>query len=110
MMRSWHSHLCAAMIMLLSTGALAQTDERATWMSDWSKEEKALSLNLGIGAVVLGWGFANWDFGTSSPRFQDEGWFGRETDEGGAVRPFAGDIAGQFERSRWTNTCAHRNL
>jgi hypothetical protein len=31
-------------------------------MSDWSKEEKALTLNLGIGAVVLGWGFANWDW------------------------------------------------
>ena len=87
-------------------GALAQTGERATWMSDWSKEEKALTLNLGIGAVVLGWGFANWDFGTSGPRFQDEGWFGRETDEGGADKLghfytgylFSHLFAGQYER------------
>src|SRR5687768_11036744 len=89
MTRSWHSLLCAALITLLSTGALAQTDKPTTWMSapwmsDWSKEEKALTLNLGIGAAVLGWGFANWDYGTGGPRFQSEGWFDRETDEGGA--------------------------
>jgi Predicted periplasmic lipoprotein (DUF2279) len=111
MMRSWHSLLCAAMIALLSTGALAQTDEGASWlsapwMSDWSKEEKALTLNLGIGAVVVGWGFANWDYGTGGPRFQDEGWFGRETDEGGADKLghlytaylFSHLFAGQYER------------
>src|ERR687898_1128177 len=106
MMRSWHSLLCAALITLLSTGALAQTDKATTWMSDWSKEEKALTLNLGIGAVVLGWGFANWDYGTGGPRFQSEGWFDRETDEGGADKLghfypsylFTHLFAGQYER------------
>jgi len=32
----------------------------------------APTLNLGIGAAVLGWGFANWDYGSGGPRFQDE--------------------------------------
>ena len=48
------------------------------------KEDKALLLNLGAGAVALGWGVWSWDWGESGPRFQDEGWFGRETNEGGA--------------------------
>ena len=116
MTRSWRSLLCAAMIMLLSTGALAQTDliqadlhqadKAKPWMSDWSKEEKALALNLGIGAVVLGWGFANWDYGSGGPRFQDEGWFDRETTEGGADKLghlysaylFSHLFASQYER------------
>src|SRR4051812_49206474 len=88
MTRSWRSLLIAALVGSISTGALAQTDNNVSWMPDWpknwSKEDKALALNLGIDAVVLGWGFANWDYGSGGPRFQDEGWFDRETTEGGA--------------------------
>ena len=73
--------LFAVLMSLISTGALAQTDTQAGtqadsksgWFSDWSKEDKALALNLGIGATVLGWGFANWDYGSGGPRFQNEG-------------------------------------
>jgi len=88
MTNSWRSFPYAVLISLVGTlvpaEASAQTDAEAHWLSDWSKEEKALALNLGINAVVLGWGFANWDYGSGGPRFQDEGWFGRDTDEGGA--------------------------
>lgn len=52
--------------------------------SEWTREDKALWLNLGVGAVALGWGVWSWDWGTAGPRFQDEGWFGRTTTEGGA--------------------------
>ncbi|OYD80148.1 hypothetical protein CHT98_32775 (plasmid) [Azospirillum brasilense] len=52
--------------------------------SDWAREDKAFWLNVGVGAVALGWGAWSWDWGTSGPRFQDEGWFGRTTAEGGA--------------------------
>jgi hypothetical protein len=69
MRKSWHSFLCATLIGLISTGALAQDDNNTRWMSDWSKEDKALALNLGVGAVVLGWGFANWDYGSGRPAF-----------------------------------------
>lgn len=50
----------------------------------WSKEDKALWLNLGVGAVVVGWGMASWDWGGGGPHLQDEGWLGRGTGEGGA--------------------------
>jgi hypothetical protein len=85
---------------------MAQTDNKSGWLSDWSKEDKALALNIGIGATVLGWGFANWDYGSGGPRFQDEGWFDRETTEGGADKLghlytaylFSHLFAGQYER------------
>jgi hypothetical protein len=48
------------------------------------EEDKALALNLRIDATLLGWDFANWDYGSGGPRFQDEGWFDRETYDGGA--------------------------
>ncbi|HYH20003.1 MAG TPA: DUF2279 domain-containing protein [Azospirillum sp.] len=51
---------------------------------EWSREDKALTLNLGAATLALGWGAWSWDWGTAGPRFQDEGWFGRETGEGGA--------------------------
>ena len=106
MARLTRSLLCATLAGLISTGALAQTDNKSGWLSDWSKEDKALALNLGIGATVLGWGFANWDYGSGGPRFQSEGWFDRETDEGGADKLghfytsylFSHLFAGQYER------------
>ena len=106
MARLKRSLLCATLAGLISTGALAQTDNKSGWLSDWSKEDKALALNLGIGATVLGWGFANWDYGSGGPRFQSEGWFDRETDEGGADKLghfytsylFSHLFAGQYER------------
>jgi hypothetical protein len=106
---------CLLLVVLMSqisTGVLAQTntqirtDSESGWLSDWSKEDKALALNLGAGAAVLGWGFANWDYGSGGPRFQDEGWFDRETTEGGADKLghlytaylFSHLFAGQYER------------
>jgi hypothetical protein len=106
--------LFAVLMSLISTGALAQgnteagtqADSKSGWFSDWSREDKALALNLGVGAAVLGWGVANWDYGAGGPRFQSEGWFDRETDEGGADKLghfysaylFSHLFAGQYER------------
>ena len=106
--------LFAVLMSLISTGALAQAntqasaqaDSKSGWFSDWSKEDKALALNLGVGAAVLGWGVANWDYGAGGPRFQSEGWFDRETEEGGADKLghfysaylFSHLFAGQYER------------
>ena len=106
--------LFAVLMSLISTEVLAQAntqaialaDSKSGWFSDWSKEDKALALNLGVGAAVLGWGVANWDYGAGGPRFQSEGWFDRETDEGGADKLghfysaylFSHLFAGQYER------------
>lgn len=37
----------------------------------------------GIG-IVTAWGIANWDYFSQTPQAQSEGWFGRNTGEGGA--------------------------
>ena len=52
--------------------------------SEMTRSDKALWLNVGAGALALGWGTWSWDWGSAGPRFQDEGWFGRTTGEGGA--------------------------
>jgi hypothetical protein len=54
--------LFAVLMSLISTGALAQgnteagtqADSKSGWFSGWSREDKALALNLGVGAAVLG--------------------------------------------------------
>ena len=38
---------------------------------------------IGVG-VVTAWGVANWDYFTRTPHSNPEGWFGADTDEGGA--------------------------
>ncbi|NPU84772.1 MAG: DUF2279 domain-containing protein [Syntrophaceae bacterium] len=49
-----------------------------------SRETKAVLLNATAAAAVIGWGIAVWDYGQRSPRFRDEGWFERTSNEGGA--------------------------
>lgn len=50
----------------------------------WTRERKAKALNLGIVGGVTAYGFATWDWGESEFRSESEGWFGRDTDSGGA--------------------------
>src|SRR4030042_104345 len=56
-------------------------------MSNWSRKQKVIALNAtGVG-VVAGLGVANWDYGKSSFRTHNEGWFGYDTPYGGADKP-----------------------
>lgn len=71
--------LAAALLLPPNPAAALQL-----WDPDWSKERKAAVANIGAGAAVLAWGAAAWDWGSGGPRFQDEGWFTRNTTEGGA--------------------------
>ena len=73
------AHLARLLLALV----LACSPARA-FSAEWTRADKALWLNVGVGAVALGWGAWSWDWGTAGPRFQDEGWFGRTTTEGGA--------------------------
>lgn len=69
---------CLLLVLILSSKPeLARS-------SDWTRQDKALWLNAGVGALALGWGVWAWDWGNAGPRVQNEGWFGRETTEGGA--------------------------
>lgn len=49
-----------------------------------SKEQKVLLTNLGGIAAVTGWGIANWDYFANGPKTGSEGWFSKDTQEGGA--------------------------
>jgi len=46
--------------------------------------QKTQLLNAGAMGAVLIYGIANWDYGESSFRFEDEGWFERDSPNGGA--------------------------
>ena len=48
------------------------------------KETKLRNLNILSAGAVLAWGVANWDYFQETPRTDNEGWFSRGTDEGGA--------------------------
>lgn len=66
--------ICAVLALLLCRPAAA----------DFEPAQKlALSRWGGVGAV-LGWGLLQWDYGKRDFHFADEGWFGRDTPEGGA--------------------------
>jgi uncharacterized protein YfiM (DUF2279 family) len=49
-----------------------------------TKENKVLMTNIGGIAAITGWGIANWDYFKTSPKKGDEGWFSRDSKEGGA--------------------------
>ncbi len=69
--------------MLVWLGPVS-ADELLGTFSALTKEEKLLYSNLAIAGAITAWGFANWDYGDRSPRAKNEGWFGRNTKEGGA--------------------------
>lgn len=47
-------------------------------------QHKVLLTNLAIAGFIGAWGAANWDYGDNGWQVADEGWFGQQTDEGGA--------------------------
>lgn len=49
-----------------------------------TKEDKALILNAGGAAAITLYGTLFWDYFQSAPKADGEGWFGRETKDGGA--------------------------
>jgi hypothetical protein len=49
-----------------------------------TREQKMLLYNVGGLAVVAAYGLWKWDYGANSFEFVDEGWFGKNTEYGGA--------------------------
>ena len=81
LMRSVKS-VAAALFLVLSQQASA-ADLVASWRA-LPKEDKFLYANVAAVAAVTTWGIVNWDYFKNSPRADSEGWFGRDTDDGGA--------------------------
>ncbi len=63
--------------MLLS---MAHSDSNTTL----SKGQKVLLSNLALGGAIAAWGFSQWDYGTQDLHSGDEGWFERDTSNGGS--------------------------
>lgn len=59
-------------------------DEHSGDADYWTRERKALALNLGIVGGVTLYGFTVWDWGDASFGWKSEGWFGQDTIHGGA--------------------------
>ena len=53
-------------------------------LPDMQKEHKLWASNIGVMSFITAWGVAKWDYFDRSPHAQPEGWFGQDTDEGGA--------------------------
>lgn len=71
------------LLFLVFSGPARGWDAGTSW-DRLPKEKKVLAVNLGLGAFITAWGVANWDYFQNSPRWTNEGWFGRNTPEGGA--------------------------
>jgi len=85
MKRIRRASLCvAAAACGLPSGAMAADTEQGRLAAEWSREQKATALNLGIVGAVSAWGFTMWDWGDSGFEARSEGWFGKDTRHGGA--------------------------
>lgn len=54
------------------------------YFDSWTPGQRELAVNLGIVAGVSLYGFTQWGWGESGFRFENEGWFGKNTKSGGA--------------------------
>lgn len=84
--KSLLSLLCAFGLAINPSGQASDTPQNSACGADSTAlaQDKIIKTNLtGIG-IVTAWGVANWDYFTRSPHAQSEGWFGNNTDEGGA--------------------------
>ncbi len=53
-------------------------------LPELDKEQKVTAVNVGGMAFITAWGIAKWDYFDRKPHAQSEGFFGQNTDEGGA--------------------------
>jgi hypothetical protein len=72
-------------MVVVTRAAMAQSVVPSTDFShQWTREHKAIAMNLGIAAVITGYGFSQWDWGESGFTYNSEGWFAADTESGGA--------------------------
>ena len=77
--------ICLTLLTAATSPANAQTpDPTAEFSHQWTREQKAIAMNLGIAAVITGYGFAQWGWGETAFAYNSEGWFESDTDSGGA--------------------------
>lgn len=50
----------------------------------FTKGEKVLLTNVVMAGVITAWGFSQWEYGTEDLHMGSEGWFGKDTSNGGS--------------------------
>jgi hypothetical protein len=59
-------------------------DDTQVFLSEEERRKKFWTTTLVGAGVVTVWGVVNWDYFTKSPNAESEGWFGNDTESGGA--------------------------
>jgi hypothetical protein len=72
------------LILLVSFTLFASDENQTLKNSGLSKGQKVLLSNLVMGGVIATWGFTQWEYGTEDLHSGSEGWFGKETSNGGS--------------------------
>ena len=52
--------------------------------TEFSKTEKLVMTNIALASGILVWGYTQWGYGDEDFHTDEEGWFGKETSNGGA--------------------------
>jgi hypothetical protein len=82
------SSVCSQTILATDSPAspLAEVKptSNASWWCSLPKEKKALYTNLAAASFITLYGFADWDYGSTTFHWANEGWFEEDTKYGGA--------------------------
>ena len=76
-------HLFFSLLVCISLSA-NENNETSLFSSSFTKTEKLIMTNAAVATVVLGWGFSEWGYGDENFHYTDEGWFEKDTPNGGA--------------------------
>ncbi len=68
------------LVLVLSTNTCAQCTER---LPPEERNRRVMDMTLAGAGVVTAWGVINWDYFSRKPLANSEGWFARNTKEGG---------------------------
>ncbi|MCH9740374.1 MAG: YfiM family protein [Epsilonproteobacteria bacterium] len=74
-------------VLLLNTPVYLNAEESnktKKFLEGFSKEEKMLGTNIAIASGILTWGFTQWGYGEEDFHIDNEGWFEKDTSNGGS--------------------------
>jgi hypothetical protein len=74
----------SALVLLAAVLLIVPPASAQFFADDLPRETKVRNLNLLAAGATITWGVINWDYFQKSPQANNEDWFGRKTDEGGA--------------------------
>lgn len=76
--------LLLALFLCLSQATSVSANSFTDSWNSLEKENKMIYTNVGMAGLITVWGLVKWNYFQSTMSFKSEGWFGRNTDDGGA--------------------------